>query len=163
MTTTGLILSFAKMIMAAEVVWVLFFGVLVFCFQLGSDSNTVYNIYYLRDALLKMALHAGAPIGVASLLESSTVRQGGSPKWTPLAWIMLALFTDLFSVFDVWLHLTAHVDPTTAYINCLKALSMWACVCSGLSSVMYLLLLAQNMGQVPIVLVALPRRSQSFQ
>jgi hypothetical protein len=125
-----------KLIVIAEAAWVLYFAGLVFWFQIaelnlvGSDG--------LRLGLILLAFHAVAPIGLITLMEHK--HQHGVPV-APFVWILMAVFTDLWSVFDVWLHLAKVPSLAGSELEALKALSIIAIILSGLGSVWYIVLL----------------------
>jgi len=131
-----------KVLLFCEVAWIAYFVYMIFPFMLY-NSDTVGGIFYLRDDLIKMAFHIGAPVGMMQLLEHSK-----HVAIAPIFFIFFAVFTDLFSVLNIFYHLDSHVNYSTGagfYVSCLKALSVWAIVMSGLSVVAYFILMSMHM------------------
>lgn len=121
-----------KVLLIIEVLWIFLYGCFVFWFELGSDGAT--DIVLLRDALIKSAFHATSAFSIASALEKPL----GHAPLAPLFFVVMALFTDLFSVFEAFLHLAG---AAATQLMALKAINVMAVVLSGLSLVFYAILI----------------------
>lgn len=124
-----------KILIALEVCWVFLFSVFVIWFETADDA--VVGIRELRYAVIFSALHAGAPYTTLHVLEKSG--KGSHISYVPLFWVVMSVFSDLWSVMDVYLHITT--NNATMYAA-LKALVTIPIILSGLSAIWYLYMLA---------------------
>lgn len=121
-----------KIILTGEALWVIYWIVLMFIFQLVNlDGGT-----FLRDALIKAIFHSTAPLTVVTTVTSRRF------MWSVSIWVFLVIFTDLFSVLDTQLH----YDPATGAgsLAAIQSLPIIAVIFSGLSFIFYVKVLLQQ-------------------
>lgn len=128
-----------KIILVAEVAWAIVFAALVIWFQVSVASG----MDALRDAIIKLAFHAGAPIAIIGVLEKQDLRL----RYLPVFWIWFVVFTDLWSVLDLQLHVSTIFGIASSQFNAIASLSIIAICLSGIVAVYYTALLCwQAMG-----------------
>lgn len=126
-----------KIIILLEAFWVFYFAVLVFWFQLSDLS--LASTHELRLSLIILAFHAAAPIGLITSMEHK--HEQGVPL-APFVWIIMAVVTDFWSLFDIWLHIAIVPGLNIGALNSLKALSIIAIILSLAGTIWYGVLLA---------------------
>ena len=128
-----------KIVLVLEVVWTAVFAAFVIWFQ---ASNGI-GMDAIRDAIIKLAFHAGAPITIIGVLEKQDLRL----RYLPVFWIWFVVFTDLWSVLDLQLHVSHIVGIESAQFNAISSLAFLAICFSGIVAVYYsFLLLSQASG-----------------
>ncbi len=121
-----------KVALILEVVWIFLFGCFVFWFQLGSEGAV--DIYYLRDGLIKTAFHVTSAFSIASALEKPL----GSVQLAPLFFLAMVVFTDMFSVFDSFLNITA---AEHGQLLALRGLTVIGLILSIAATVFYIIVI----------------------
>ena len=128
-----------KIILMAEVAWAVVFAAFVIWLQVSDGIG----MDVLRDAIIKLAFHAGAPIAIIGVLEKQDLRL----RYLPVFWIWFVVFTDLWSVLDLQLHVSTIVGIASTQYNAVSSLSIIAICLSGIVAVYYTaLLLWQALG-----------------
>lgn len=121
-----------KIIILLEGLWVFYFAALVFVFQLGTYADSI------RLSLILLAFHAAAPIGLITSMEHK--HDHGIPM-APFVWILMAVFTDFWSVFDIYLHLEEGPLIVASALSTIKGLATIAIILSLAGALWYLILL----------------------
>jgi hypothetical protein len=128
-----------KFIILLEGFWVFYFAALVFWFQTTELTVGGNNDDILRLALILLAFHAAAPVGLITSMEHK--HQKGVPM-APFVWIVMAVFTDFWSTLDIYLHLNKVTVLQVSALAALKGLSTIALILSVAGSLYYGILLA---------------------
>lgn len=122
-----------KIILMAEVAWAVVFAAFVIWLQVSDGIG----MEALRDAIIKLAFHAGAPIAIIGVLEKQDLRL----RYLPVFWIWFVVFTDLWSVLDLQLHVSTIVGIVSTQYNAVSSLSIIAICLSGIVALYYTALL----------------------
>jgi hypothetical protein len=119
-----------------EIAWVLVICTFIPLYQLSSGTG----LEELRIELILLAFHATAIMAVIGLLEAH------SNVWpiVVIFWLIFTVFTDLWSVLQVWLHTAQVPGIEQSFLNGIKSMSIIGICFSGLTVIAYAIVLMRQ-------------------
>ena len=131
-TTPGLYIPF-RILILAEMCWAIIFCVFIAWIQ--KQENIGYD--GLRVELILLAFHVFTVATIIGLMEDK------NRPWpmSLFVWLVLTVFTDLWSVLQLYKHVPSILPTEQVYLNSLQGLSIVGIVLSGLAVPAYVMVL----------------------
>jgi len=132
-----------RILIVLEILWAIVIAVFIPLYQLtgGISFDT------LRLDLIILAFHISSIVSIVALLENTN-------KYLPIApvvWLIFTVFTDLWSVLSIWLHVAEIPGIDQTYLGGLKGMSVAAICLSGLTVIAYIAILINQTMQAELV------------
>ncbi|MBX9636670.1 MAG: hypothetical protein K2Q45_03875 [Nitrosomonas sp.] len=125
-----------KLLLILEIGWTAVFASFVIWFQTADGAG----LDAVRLALIIMAFHVSTPWAIINTVEEKDAKL----RFLPVFWIWFSVFTDLWSVLDVQLHISKIPFIVSGPFEAMASLSIIAIVFSGITAVYYSVLLLRQ-------------------